>query len=62
MQFSLLPIDLGMNRSRPLDRGLPQRVSHQEGHAIAASLTTLSERYGTVLQYSEASGLISVVS
>ncbi|MFE8151926.1 CapA family protein [Brenneria goodwinii] len=60
LQFRLLPIDLGMNRERSLDRGLPRLVSAEIGHEIAADLTRMSERYGTVLHYDEALGTISI--
>ncbi|WP_455811319.1 CapA family protein [Pseudomonas graminis] len=59
-QVRLLPLDLGMNRERVLDRGLPQIVSHQQGHEIAALLTRLSARYGTQLRYQESDGLIVI--
>lgn len=55
----LLPLDLGMNRERPLDRGLPRIVSPAEGHKIAELLTRLSERYGTRFSYDEAQGLLT---
>lgn len=54
----ILPLDLGMNRERALSRGLPQRVSQQQGEDIAALLTTLSQRYGTRFNYDVDSGLI----
>lgn len=59
MTCQLLPLDLGMNRERPLDRGLPRIVSPAEGHKIAELLTRLSERYGTRFRYDEAQGLLT---
>ncbi|WP_416262225.1 CapA family protein [Gibbsiella quercinecans] len=55
----LLPLDLGMNRERPLSRGLPQIVTAEQGHEIATLLTRLSERYGTQFSYDETSGLVT---
>ena len=60
LRFKLLPLDLGMNRERPLDRGLPVTVSAALGHEIAADLTRMSERYGTVLRYDEDTGTILI--
>ncbi|AYH00362.1 CapA family protein [Pectobacterium parmentieri] len=60
LQFKLLPLDLGMNRERPLDRGLPVTVSAALGHEIAADLTRMSARYGTVLRYDEELGTIAI--
>lgn len=60
LQFSLLPIDLGLNRDRPLSRGLPEPVTAAMGHEIAADLTRMSEKYGTRLHYNEQSGTISI--
>lgn len=59
IKCQLLPLDLGMNRERPLDRGLPRIVSPAEGHKIAGLLTRLSERYGTRFSYDEARGLLT---
>uniref|UniRef100_UPI003F644F18 CapA family protein n=1 Tax=Erwinia sp. V71 TaxID=3369424 RepID=UPI003F644F18 len=55
----ILPLDLGMDRERVLDRGLPQSVTHQQGEEIAALLTRLSQRYGTQFSYNQENGLIS---
>lgn len=54
----LLPIDLGMNRERVLSRGLPEKVTHQQGEEIASLLTRLSQRYGTQFSFDSQSGLI----
>ena len=59
IKCQLLPLDLGMNRERPLDRGLPRIVSPAEGHKIADLLTRLSARYGTRFNYDEAQGLLT---
>ncbi|MEE3662011.1 CapA family protein [Brenneria sp. g21c3] len=60
LRFELLPIDLGLNRERSLDRGLPVIASAELGHEIAADLTRLSGRYGTQLHYNEATGTITI--
>jgi len=59
IRVQLLPLDLGMDSPRVLDRGLPQIVSHQQGHEIAALLTRMSERYGTAFSYQEQDGMIA---
>ena len=60
LKFNLLPINLGLNRKRPLDRGLPVIASAEVGKEIADDLTRMSERYGTKFYYQEHTGLITV--
>ncbi len=58
--FTLTPLDLGMSRPRPLERGLPVIPDAAMGHEIAADLTRLSEKYATVLRYDEQTGTIAL--
>ncbi|MDH2926009.1 CapA family protein [Lonepinella koalarum] len=61
LTWSLLPIDLQLNASRTLDRGIPKTVSHTIGHEIAQNLTKYSLHYNTKLVYDENDGYIHPV-
>ncbi len=61
LSFSLIPLDLGMDRENPLHRGLPEIASTETGKKIAAELTRKSACYGTRLRYDEESGEIRVI-
>ena len=61
LSFSLIPLDLGMDRENPLHRGLPEIASTETGKKIAAELTRKSTCYGTRLRYDEESGEIRVI-
>ncbi|OAA83947.1 CapA family protein [Clostridium ljungdahlii] len=60
LEFKLLPIDLGLNRKRPLDRGLPVIASNSVGREITKDLNNLSQCYGTRFDYDEEDGTISI--
>ena len=53
LSFSLIPVDLGMDRENPLQRGLPYPASPGAARQIAENLTKYSERYGTEFVYDE---------
>lgn len=60
LQFKLLPIDLGLDRARSLDRGLPALASEKVGQAIAQRLTEISKKYDTKFIYHKEDGTISI--
>lgn len=62
LQFKLLPLDLGLNRKRVLERGLPVIASAETGKNITRELTQLSKKYGTKFEYSENDGSIAIHS
>ena len=53
LSFSLIPLDLGMDRENPLQRGLPYPASAETARQIAENLTEYSRRYGTEFVYDE---------
>lgn len=53
LSFSLIPLDLGMDRENPLQRGLPYPASAETARQIAENLTGYSRRYGTEFVYDE---------
>lgn len=60
LEFAMIPLDLGMERGRVLDRGLPQLASPEVGRHIAEELERKSAKYHTRFVYGEADGLIRV--
>ncbi|WP_146553149.1 CapA family protein [Rummeliibacillus sp. SL167] len=62
LSFELLPLDLGLNREHPLDRGLPQIASPEVGYEIAHDLNRISQRYGTQFVYNKDKGTIIINS
>lgn len=61
LAFQLLPVDLGLNRERVLERGLPVLASPEVGREIAQDLTEASRKYGTRFAYREEDGTISIM-
>ncbi len=60
VQVKLVPIDLDLNRARPVERGLPALLSPELGREIAQDMARMSEVYGTRIEYNGADGTISV--
>ena len=60
VQVKLVPIDLGLNRVRPAERGLPYPASPELGREIAQDMARMSEIYGTRFQYDDQDGTIAV--
>jgi len=60
VRVKLVPIDLDLNRARPVERGLPALASAKLGREIARDLAQMSEVYGTGMHYNDDDGTISV--
>ncbi len=61
LSFHMIPLDLGMDRENPLERGLPRIASAKTGRHIAEYLTHVSARYGTRFYYDEEKGTIEIL-
>lgn len=59
IRYSLMPIDMDMRRDSIPLRGYPRIADQKTGKQIAAHMTEISKKYGTVFTYSEDNGLIT---
>lgn len=62
VRVKLMPIDLDLNRPRPIERGLPAIASAEVGYEIAQEMERMSEPYETMINYDETDGTISVTA
>ncbi len=60
VNVKLVAIDLGFNRKRRSERGLPALAKPDLAREIAADMARMSEPYGTRITYNEEDGTISV--
>jgi poly-gamma-glutamate synthesis protein (capsule biosynthesis protein) len=60
VRIRLLPVDLDLNRQRPVERGLPAWPTPEVAQAIARDIARMSEPYGTRVAYVPADGTISI--
>jgi poly-gamma-glutamate synthesis protein (capsule biosynthesis protein) len=51
LQWKLVPLDLGLDREKPLQRGLPVIASDDVARNITGNLNEISRRYGTEFEY-----------
>ncbi|VEU22814.1 DEKNAAC103896 [Brettanomyces naardenensis] len=58
----LLPLDLGMQRERKMDRGVPHVASPKVAEELAAYLTDASKEWGTKLTYNESTAYIEITA
>lgn len=60
LRYRLIPLDLGLDRERPLSRGLPELACPATAQHLTDYLTEVSRRYGTAFAYDAATGTILV--
>ncbi|SEQ23015.1 poly-gamma-glutamate synthesis protein (capsule biosynthesis protein) [Faunimonas pinastri] len=59
-RIKLVPIDLGLDRPRPSERGLPGLASPEFGREIGEAMSRMSAPYGTRITYDEVDGTLTV--